>query len=328
MSTGFRFALRALFAAVLTLLWLGLSLAIVGMFYKPNTQIPEDLPGKTLTVQGLPLRVLQSRQGEGRDILLIHGSPGSIEDWAPLMRMLQGSYRVTAYDRPGHGWSGDSGKYSFSANADTALALIEQLNLHDVIVVGHSYGGATALALALRAPERVSAYVVLDSAVYTPSRQPEPLHQLLSWPRVGVGSASVIGTFLAPVLIRRGLTQVFGSHGPGPAEDFIALRTRIWSTPKVMHAAATETLQAAAGLAAQSPRYHEIQRPLAILAQADEPLRRASAERLHAEVASSTLLLLRGTGHYLQFERTRDVADAIVTVADATRVPDETLNSQ
>jgi pimeloyl-ACP methyl ester carboxylesterase len=320
MSSSVRLALRAALAAVLAGLWLVLALAIVGLFYAPNTQLPDDLPGTHVVAAGMPLRVLQN--GQGRDVLLIHGSPGSIEDWTPLMRALSSSFRVTAYDRPGHGWSGDRGAYSPTDNAQVALALMERLNLRDVIVVGHSYGGAIALALALYAPPRVSAYVILDSSAYGPSREADPLYHVLSWPVLGVGAASVIGTFVAPIVIRKGLERAFGRRAP--SEDFVALRTRVWSAPKVLHAAALETLGAQTTLASQSRRYNEIRQPVTIVGQADDAPRSATAQRLHADIVGSTLVLLSGTGHYVQFEKTREVADAIHRIDSISPAAQET----
>jgi pimeloyl-ACP methyl ester carboxylesterase len=319
MSPRVRLALRAALAVILACLWLVLALAIVGFFYTPNTQLPDDLPGTHVVAAGIPLRVLQN--GQGRDVLLIHGSPGSIEDWTPLMRALSRSFRVTAYDRPGHGWSGDNGAYSPGDNAQVALALMERLNLRDVIVVGHSYGGAIALALALYAPPRASAYVILDTAAYAPLRKVGALQHVLGWPVLGVGTASVIGTFVAPIVIRKALEDAFGRRAP--SEDFVALRTRIWSTPKVLHATALETLSAQTALPAQSRRYAEIRQPVAIVGQADDAQRRATAQRLHANIAGSTLMLLSGTGHYVQFEKTRDVADAIRQIAEVSSATDE-----
>src|SRR5204862_1605142 len=118
----------------------------------------------------------------GADVLLIHGSPGSLEDWAPLVEPLAASHRVTAYDRTGHGYSGDAGNQStYEYHADVALGLIDALGLKDVIVVGHSYGGGTALAMAIRNPASVKAFVIVDAAAYR-MRDPEPLYRLLALP--------------------------------------------------------------------------------------------------------------------------------------------------
>ena len=100
---------------------------------------------------------------------------------------------------------------------------------------------------------------------------------------------------LAPPRIRRGLIQQF--RASPPSEEFIALRTRIFATPKVTHALAMEALGAAAALSPQSPHYPELRAPLFILSQADDAFRRRTAERLHAVVAGARLQLFAGAGH-------------------------------
>jgi pimeloyl-ACP methyl ester carboxylesterase len=306
-----RLLARVTLALSLTLLLLAASLVTVGALQRPNTQIPADLAGTHVQVLGQPLRVLQ--RGKGRDVLLIHGSPGSLEDWSPLFESLSGSFRLTAYDRPGHGYSGDAGQYSLETNADFALALIDALRLEHVIVVGHSSGGATALAMALRAPAKVDAYMTLDSATYTPSRAPDALYQFIAIPWLGMGFSALLSASVAPAKIRAGLRRAFADSAP--PETFVALRARIRATPKVSHALAMEALGATAALAAQSPRYPQIRSPLYILGEADDTFRRETAEHLQRDVAGSKLQLLSGTGHYLQFEKPTEVAEAIRLVA-------------
>ena len=282
-------------------------LALAGAAYTPGTEIPVGLVGKHVTVHGIPLRVWQ--EGQGPDVLLIHGSPGSVEDWAPIVRALRGEARLTAYDRPGNGYSGVTGDYSLAHNADVALELIAALKLKDVTVVGHSYGGATVLALAIRAPAGVKSYVTLDSSPYTPGRPPTALFHVLMVPGLGTGVARAFGGKLAAPRIRAGLIEQFNGREPPPG--FIAMRTAIWSNPKVTHAIAAETIGAAANLAAQSASYPRIHVPVRIVGQMENPVRRANAEHLHRDIPGSTLRLLSGTGHYLQIEKTNEVADEI-----------------
>ena len=322
LRTAMRLLLRVLLALVLAVMVLGLVLTTIGAFYQPNTQIPAGLLGQHVSVQGLPIRVYQ--RGTGPDVLLIHGSPGSVEDFAPIFSALGTRFRLTAYDRPGHGFSGDSGKYSLADNAEVADTLLAQLDLHDAIVVGHSYGGATALALALRNPARAKAFVVLDSATYAPLRALSPLYKVLSVPYFGIGAASVLGAFIAPTRIRDELRQIW----PSAPEDFITLRTRIWSNPKVSHALARESLGARGALSAQSPRYPEIAQRVSILAQAHDPERKHTAERLHRDIAGSTLDLLPDTGHYLQFEKPAEVVRAIEDLAPQPQEDEEAENEE
>lgn len=301
---------RVLLVLVVALALLSFGMAAVGVAYHPNVQIASGFDGRHVSVGGVPIRIVQ--RGKGPDVLLIHGSPGSVEDWLPIMARLDGEFRLTAYDRPGHGFSGDLGGYSPADNAKIALGVIDALGLDRVTVAGHSYGGATALAMAIGAPPRVASYVIVDSAAYKPSREPDPLYSILALPAVGMGFASALGPTLAPDRIREGLTQQFrGSPPPG----FVLQRMLIWATPKVTHAIALEALGASDALAAQSPRYGQIHAPVHILGQADDPFRVETAERLHREVPGSTLQLLSGAGHYLQFEKADEVANTIRAAA-------------
>src|SRR5262245_33646619 len=118
-----RTVVRAVSVTLAALGCLAIALGVAGLLYTPNTTIPPGFAGKSIDVGGLTLRVLQ--EGAGRDILMIHGSPGILEDFDAQARALSTSFRVTRYDRPGQGFSGDDGDYSVEHNAHTALALIE-----------------------------------------------------------------------------------------------------------------------------------------------------------------------------------------------------------
>jgi len=197
----------ALKRAILVLCAALLGFLAAGASYRPNTKIPAGFRGRHVLLGDLPVRVLQ--EGQGRDLLLIHGCPGSLEDFRPLMSALSDSFRLTAFDRPGQGFSGDDGLYSYEHNAEIALALVEKLGLKHTIVVGHSFGGATALAAALKGHPDVDAYVVIDSATYEGSRPVTPLIRTLTLPWLGVGLARVLPSSIAEDKYREGIAEQF-----------------------------------------------------------------------------------------------------------------------
>ncbi len=280
------------------------TLAVMGALYSPNTTIPPGFRGTRLMVGDLPLRVLQ--EGRGPDVILIHGTPGSLEDWEPVATALASSFRVTRFDRPGSGFSGDDGEYSFEHNADVVLRLMDKLGIAHAIVVGHSYGGPIALALASRAGARVDACVVVDTLGYRARGEPEPFLRVLALPVLGRGVAAAIVPWWAPPRIRELLPGSFRRRPPDAA--YIEQRVTLWSTAKVGHAFAHEMLGISSGLAALSPRYPYITRPVGILVEAGDPFWNQTAERLHDEIPGSTIRTVSGTGHMMQFDRT----DAIV----------------
>ncbi|HYB99129.1 MAG TPA: alpha/beta hydrolase [Candidatus Limnocylindrales bacterium] len=306
---------RVVFLAVFFVLLSAAALGISGWLYRPDLTIPPGFEGRHVTVASVPLRVLE--HGEGPDVLLIHGSPGCLEDWAPVVRRLLGEAHIVAYDRPGNCFSGETGDYSLIHNADLALELIETLELKDVVVAGHSYGGSTALAMAVRKPPSVRGYVIVDSATYEPSREPTALLRVLALPGLGTGLARLLGADAMRDPITAGIAQQFGERPPPPG--FVDLRLRAWSTPKVTTSIANETMGSREYLAAQSPQYPTIRQPVRILAQADSAFRRDAAERLHRDVPGSTLRLVPQAGHYLQVEKPEAVVEEIRALLPNTR---------
>ncbi|MEO0486628.1 MAG: alpha/beta hydrolase [Pseudomonadota bacterium] len=109
-------------------------------------------------------------RGDGPDVVLIHGAGGSSRDFTfALMDQLAPTYRVIAIDRPGQGWSGRKPGYSiWSRDAESPQdqarllqATAAALGADAPIVVGHSFGGAVAMAWALERPENLSGIVML-----------------------------------------------------------------------------------------------------------------------------------------------------------------------
>ncbi|HLH63718.1 MAG TPA: alpha/beta hydrolase [Ktedonobacteraceae bacterium] len=84
------------------------------------------------------------------DMLLLHGITSSVLSWVRVGPALADRYRVYAIDMRGHGDSTKPprGAYSLRHTAGDALAFIEAMNLKSPVVIGHSWGGATAMVLA------------------------------------------------------------------------------------------------------------------------------------------------------------------------------------
>jgi lipase len=77
--------------------------------------------------------------------------------------------RTLAVDLRGHGRSTSDGPWSIAQHVTDLLDTMDALGIASVDVLGHSYGGAIALALVARAPERVERLVLLDPALRTPA---------------------------------------------------------------------------------------------------------------------------------------------------------------
>ena len=285
----------------------------LGLMYVPGTGVPVEMEGKTVAVGRTPLRVF--RKGSGRDILLIHGCPGSIEDWDPVFEALAKKYRVTAYDRPGHGFSGTEGnRYTLEYNAEIALALIKELGMKDVLVVGHSYGAATALALAVKDAENIRGYVLLASPGY-PDVDEGFWNRILQIRGFGEGFIFVLGRALGPPLIRNGIAYGFGPNRDSIPPGFVELRTRLWTEPKVLPTRAHEIMNLEKDLAEISVHYGEIKKPVFILQGQQDEITKA-AWKLHQDIPHSELTVFDGVGHYVQTVKPRETIAAIERAAE------------
>lgn len=101
-------------------------------------------------------------------VLFIHGASGNLLDqMIPLRAVLGERAEMLFLDRPGHGWSergaGNDDPY---AQAETIAALMDNYEMENAIVVGHSFGGAVAAALALNHPHKVRGLVLLAAATH------------------------------------------------------------------------------------------------------------------------------------------------------------------
>src|SRR5437588_12561494 len=83
-------------------------------------------------------------KGAGRPIVLIHGNPGSCQDWSRLYVPISSQYQAIAFDRPGHGHSQGPNHRDITVEVQAEMlhaALIE-VNIERPIVVGNSLAGA------------------------------------------------------------------------------------------------------------------------------------------------------------------------------------------
>jgi non-heme chloroperoxidase len=105
--------------------------------------------------------------GSGQPIVFSHGWPLSSDDWDnQMLFFLQRGYRVVAHDRRGHGRSSQTGDgHDMDHYADDLAAVVEHLDLHDAIHVGHSTGGGEVVHYLARHGEGRAAKAALLCAV-------------------------------------------------------------------------------------------------------------------------------------------------------------------
>jgi non-heme chloroperoxidase len=105
--------------------------------------------------------------GTGQPLVFSHGWPLSADDWdTQLMFFVEHGYRVIAHDRRGHGRSTQTNDgHDMDHYADDMAAVVEHLDLHDAVHIGHSTGGGEVTRYVARHGESRVAKAVLISSV-------------------------------------------------------------------------------------------------------------------------------------------------------------------
>jgi pimeloyl-ACP methyl ester carboxylesterase len=119
--------------------------------------------GATITPGGLHL---DDGGSGGVPVLFLHSGAGSTAHWAAQLAHLRRRRRAIALDLRGHGRSRPpaDGDYTIPALAQDVAAAADFLALDRFVLVGHSLGGAAAVAYAGQHPERVAGLLLLDPA--------------------------------------------------------------------------------------------------------------------------------------------------------------------
>jgi pimeloyl-ACP methyl ester carboxylesterase len=87
-------------------------------------------------------------EGSGPTLILVHGGVGDRTRWTPMLPLLSSRFTACAMDRRGRGESGDSPQYSLTKEAEDVAAVADS-RAGEVFVLGHSYGGVSALEATL-----------------------------------------------------------------------------------------------------------------------------------------------------------------------------------
>lgn len=95
---------------------------------------------------------------------MLHGIFGSSDNWLTQSRMLSDEFRTFSLDQRNHGQSPHDARFDFPAMVDDVVAFMDEHQIVDPVVIGHSMGGKVAMNLAVAHPGRLSKLVVVDIA--------------------------------------------------------------------------------------------------------------------------------------------------------------------
>lgn len=248
--------------------------------------------------------------GEGPVLLLLHGTGAATHSWRTLAPLLAAHFTVVAPDLPGHGFTTGlpRGGLALPAMAAAVEALLQALDLHPALIVGHSAGAAIAVRMALDG-------VATDGVVgLSPALQPFPGIAATLFPTLArlLFVNPLAPHMFAAIARRPGETRRFLDRSTGSRIDDagVAFYARLFGNAG--HCGGAIRMMADWDLASLAKALPGLTTPLLLVhGTADAAIPLASAQRAAATVKGARLEVLPTLGHLAHEERPDLVAALI-----------------
>jgi pimeloyl-ACP methyl ester carboxylesterase len=254
-------------------------------------------------------------EGNGPDLLLIHGFPTSSWDWYRVWPNLIDKFRVIAPDMIGFGFSDKPRDYHYSIldQADLHEAILQRLQIKEVQILCHDYGVTVTQELLARQNEgklsfEIDSVIFLNGGLFPETHRPRLIQKLLN---------SAIGPYLSPLLGRKGFARTFNNIlGPNTQANEKEL-DEFWNLlchkggNRILHKLITYMPERVKHRERWVGALQEAQIPMRVINGPEDPVSgRHMTERYKELVPNPDVVWLEGIGHYPQVENPEGVINA------------------
>jgi len=222
----------------------------------------------------------------------------TIAMWDEQAAALKNSYRVLRYDQRGHGGTdAPAGRYAFDTLLADAIALLDALSIKKAHFAGLSMGGATALGLAERHPDRFESIIVCDSPCQSTPQSSQQWEE-----RIAVAQKQGIAALVEPTVSRWFPAEILAKNPP----HLDKVRAMIRATPVNgfigCAAALADHDYATATAGVKCP-------VLFLVGEKDAPA--PAMRKLHEKLPGSRYVELPGAGHISNMDRPAEFNRAV-----------------
>ncbi len=252
--------------------------------------------------------------GTDGTIVLLHDILAGAFAWSEIMPQLADTKRaVYAIDMLGYGqsehpWPADTSNWG---HADALSMLFEQLNLTNIVLVGHGLGGAVAQVLATRlSRERVAALALIDTYCFEYSFAPNwPLSEMKKRQDVDAPKQTKVEDLIADLKER----LPNGSYNPQRLQSFLSDYIEPWNSELGKEVLFQHIRLLIPGYTnSVSTDLKGLGKPVLIIwGQNDQQVPLKFAERLHREIPEAELVIVPEAGHLILFDAPGAVASAL-----------------
>lgn len=261
---------------------------------------------KSITIKNI--NIAYREQGWGRPVLFVHGFASSSHTWLSLLKLLPVGQRYIAIDLKGYGHSGKpkDKKYSAHDQAGILAAFINELELGDLVLVGHSFGGIISLlTLMMKTIKKPAVGLVLINSVAYFKSVPYFIKTL----RPPLGSIMFLALPVSRVLVRQVLEKVFYDSSKITTKLIDAYIGNLHSSESRKSLTASAVQFVPENLTGLHKRFSQIRIPVLILSGADDrviPIE--ESYNLKRDLSQAELKIIPMCGHSPQEECPEETA--------------------
>lgn len=288
--------------------------AVLGIGHAAHAQTrpAEPRSGGQLINTIVPTNVRE--MGQGPAIVLIHGLSAAMDWWDPIVSALAEAHRVVTIDLLGHGGTAapETG-YEVANNAALVRQAMEQFGVTSATIVGHSYGGLVATAIAEQFPEVVERLVIMN----TPSAAVNP--ELAE----GVPDMPLVGEILAEIMtddMVRGLLANTFAPGFVIPDAYVADARRLTFAALQQTQAGGEAYRSAMAIHLRVASLPAQPAVLVIMSELDAVVLPTDAA-LWGAVPNARVEVIPGIGHSPMIEAPARTAELIAAFVAETQLP-------
>jgi len=246
---------------------------------------------------------------------MVHGNPTWSFYYHGLVGAIRQVGRAVAVDHIGCGLSDKPQRYDYTlqTHIDNLCRLVEQLDLQDVALVGHDWGGAIGMGCLMAMPERFSRIVLLNTAAFPPPYFPWRI-RILQMPLAGPWAIRGLNAFAGPAIhmaterpgglppaVRAGLLAPYGNWS-----DRVAVNAFVQDIPTRSSDATWKVLESIEGGLAGLK-----QSRLLVWGMRDWCFRQECMDRFLKHWPDAKTLRLEKAGHYVLLDEPERVIETI-----------------
>jgi len=254
--------------------------------------------------------------GQGPVVLLVHGTGASTHSYGQLAQILAKAFTVVVPDLPGHGFTDlpASERLSLPGMAEDIGQLLDALDLHPVLAVGHSAGAAILVQMCLDGRSAPAGLVSINGALlpfgsiagqfFAPFAKLLVLNPFVPW--------FISWRAASPDAVARLIKNIGSTIEPQDVERY----GRLFQTES--HVSAALGMMAHWDLFTLERNLHRLEVPLVLaVGSADRAISPEDAFRVREHLPEAQVVLLHGLGHLAHEERPEEVAEIIVKAAQS-----------